>query len=58
MKKMIHSSRIGAGIAGAMLLGIATTEFFAASAPAAANIVTTLVGSAMLIASIVGVRLD
>jgi hypothetical protein len=56
--KRIHNSRIGAGIAGAMLLGIAAIEFFAASAPASASILTALIGSALLFASTVGVRLD
>lgn len=54
----MHNSRIGAGIAGAMLLGIAAIEFSATSAPVAANILTGLVGLALLIASTVGLRLD
>lgn len=57
MRRM-NDNRIGAGIAGAMLLGIAVIEFFGGGAPAAANFLTGAIGMAMLVASTVGLRLD
>jgi hypothetical protein len=55
--KSIHEIRAGAGVAGAMLLGIAAIEFFAAPrGPVGANILTALIGIAMLIVSTVGLR--
>ena len=52
----MHDNRIGAGIAGALLLGIAAVELFAASGLAGANVLTALIGIAMLIASAAGLR--
>ncbi len=52
----INDTRIGAGIAGLMLLGIAAVEFFAAGASSAARAVTGLAGAALLVAGAAGLR--
>jgi hypothetical protein len=52
----ISDIRIGAGIAGVMLLGIAAIEFFAAGASTGASAVTALAGAALLVAGAAGLR--
>lgn len=52
----INDTRIGAGIAGLMLLGIAAVEFFAAGASTVASAVTGLAGAALLVAGAAGLR--
>ncbi|HEX7217784.1 MAG TPA: hypothetical protein VF280_01065 [Burkholderiales bacterium] len=52
----INDTRIGAGIAGLMLLGIAAVEFFAAGASSVASAVTGLAGAALLVAGAAGLR--
>ena len=52
----ISDTRIGAGIAGVMLLGIAAIEFFAAGASTVASAVTGLAGAALLVAGAAGLR--
>ena len=52
----INDTRIGAGIAGLMLLGIAAVEFFAAGASTLASAVTALAGAALLVAGAAGLR--
>jgi hypothetical protein len=56
--KKVDNSALGATVAGAMLLGLAAVEFFAASAPAGANLLTAAMGGAMLIAGLAGLGLD
>lgn len=56
--KRAHNSRLGAAIAGAILLAVAAIEYFAASAPAGANVLTALMGSALLVAGVAGWRVD
>jgi hypothetical protein len=57
MKNRLES-RIGAGIAGGILLAISAIGFFVAGAPQGAGIVIALTGIAMLIAGIAGLCLD
>ena len=52
----IDDFRIGAGIAGLMLLGIAAIEFFAAGSATGASAATALAGAALLVAGAAGVR--
>jgi hypothetical protein len=52
----INDTRLGAGIAGLMLLGIAALEFFAAGASSVASAVTGLAGAALLVAGAAGLR--
>ena len=52
----ISDTRIGAGIAGLMLRGIAAIEFFAAGAARGARAVPALAGAALLVAGAAGVR--
>ena len=52
----INDTRLGAGIAGLMLLGIAALEFFAAGASTMASAVTALAGGALLVAGAAGLR--
>jgi hypothetical protein len=52
----INDTRIGAGIAGLMLLGIAAVEFFAAGAATGGSAVTALAGAALLVAGAAGLR--
>jgi hypothetical protein len=55
----IHDGRIGAAIAGAMLIALPAIELLTVkSAPATAHVITLLLGVALVFASAAGLRLD